>query len=329
MGNAGGGSGALEVTGNVQPSSITLTDDLICGGLQNSEHLRLTGRGPYSLSGNTTINVSSEDFAIDVTSAAFGPALIGLNTGPTAGQTHLIVNSSGTAFNIIHESGSAVAGYRFYCPNSTDFYVKANTAVLVWYDTTASRNRVIGAIPNLTGLIVNADINTSAAIAYSKLNLATSIVNADVSASAAIAWSKISKSGSVLADLGDYATGTFTPAINFGGATTGITYTNQAGWYTRIGRLVTIQINVVLTSKGSATGTATITGLPLTSASTSPASHSSLALPYAANMSVAPGAYVAGNSTTINVIQSGTATALDDTHFTNTSGLLIAGSYIV
>lgn len=43
-----------------------------------------------------------------------------------------------------------------------------------------------------TGVIVNADISGSAAIAYSKLNLATSIVNADISGSAAIAFSKLS-----------------------------------------------------------------------------------------------------------------------------------------
>ncbi len=41
------------------------------------------------------------------------------------------------------------------------------------------------------GSIVNADINSSAAIAYSKLSLSNSIVNADVSTSAAIAYSKL------------------------------------------------------------------------------------------------------------------------------------------
>lgn len=53
------------------------------------------------------------------------------------------------------------------------------------------------------GSIVNADVNASAAIAYSKLNLATSIVNADISASAAIAYSKLSLTNSILnADIG-------------------------------------------------------------------------------------------------------------------------------
>jgi hypothetical protein len=57
--------------------------------------------------------------------------------------------------------------------------------------------------PSLTadivaGSLVNADISASAAIAYSKLNLASSIVNADVSASAAIAYSKLNLSGSIV-----------------------------------------------------------------------------------------------------------------------------------
>jgi hypothetical protein len=42
------------------------------------------------------------------------------------------------------------------------------------------------------GTIANADINSSAAITYSKLSLGTSIVNADISASAAIASTKLS-----------------------------------------------------------------------------------------------------------------------------------------
>jgi len=50
-----------------------------------------------------------------------------------------------------------------------------------------------------TGAIVNADINSSAQIAYSKTNLTNSIVNADVNASAAIEWTKIAPSSTVSA----------------------------------------------------------------------------------------------------------------------------------
>lgn len=51
----------------------------------------------------------------------------------------------------------------------------------------------------VAGSLVNADINASAAIAYSKLNLAGSIVNADINASAAIAYSKLNLANSVTA----------------------------------------------------------------------------------------------------------------------------------
>jgi hypothetical protein len=78
--------------------------------------------------------------------------------------------------------------------------------------------------------IVNANINSSAAIAYSKLNLATSIANSDISSSAAIAYSKLNLATSITTS--DLATGittthglgsASTPSITFTGDTnTGI-----------------------------------------------------------------------------------------------------------
>jgi hypothetical protein len=54
--------------------------------------------------------------------------------------------------------------------------------------------------------IANADISSSAAIAYSKLNLATSIANADISSSAAIAYSKLNLATSIVnADISSSA----------------------------------------------------------------------------------------------------------------------------
>ena len=64
--------------------------------------------------------------------------------------------------------------------------------------------------------------------------------------------------------LDDYEEGTFTPALNFGGGTTGIAYTQQYGSYTKIGNVVHIKMRIKLSSKGSSTGDATITGFPFT-----------------------------------------------------------------
>jgi len=63
--------------------------------------------------------------------------------------------------------------------------------------------------------------------------------------------------------LDDYEEGTWTPTVNFGGGTTGITYDgNTGGAYTKIGRMVHIHGRIELTSKGSSSGNARIAGLP-------------------------------------------------------------------
>lgn len=51
---------------------------------------------------------------------------------------------------------------------------------------------------NLTGSILNADINTAAAIVYSKLNLVGEILNTDINTGAAIVYSKLSLTDSIL-----------------------------------------------------------------------------------------------------------------------------------
>lgn len=62
--------------------------------------------------------------------------------------------------------------------------------------------------------------------------------------------------------LTDYEIGTWTPVLNFGGATTGIAYTTQAGTYLKVGTFVLLQCEIVLSSKGTATGSASVSGLP-------------------------------------------------------------------
>jgi hypothetical protein len=64
--------------------------------------------------------------------------------------------------------------------------------------------------------------------------------------------------------LANYVEGTFTPGISFGNGTTGIAYSVQSGKYTRIGNVVYFALTITTTSKGSSTGTARITGLPIT-----------------------------------------------------------------
>jgi hypothetical protein len=64
--------------------------------------------------------------------------------------------------------------------------------------------------------------------------------------------------------LDDYEEGTWTMGVSFGGASVGVTYDRNTGTYTKIGRQVTVNGYIILTSKGSSTGSARITGLPFT-----------------------------------------------------------------
>jgi hypothetical protein len=64
--------------------------------------------------------------------------------------------------------------------------------------------------------------------------------------------------------LDDYEEGTWTPIIGGEGGQSGQSYSGQTGYYTKIGRIVTVTFRVVLTNKGTITGNAAIKGLPFT-----------------------------------------------------------------
>ena len=64
--------------------------------------------------------------------------------------------------------------------------------------------------------------------------------------------------------LADYERGNWTPGIELGGGTTGVTYTFQNGRYTRIGTYVYASFVLDVNAKGSDTGSLYITGLPFT-----------------------------------------------------------------
>jgi len=132
-------------------------------------------------------------------------------------------------------------------------------------------------------------------------------------------------------DITNYATGTWTPVLNFGGGTTGITYTTQFGQYQRMGNLVFIQMRITLSSKGSSTGSAGITGLPFTSGSKGgfivfgdlssfTYSASQLLIALQINASATTGSYIqcASGASTI---------AASDTNFANNTSTHFEGYY--
>lgn len=131
--------------------------------------------------------------------------------------------------------------------------------------------------------------------------------------------------------LDDYEEGTFTPAINFGGARIGVTGT-EAGTYVKIGQMVYVNIRLTLTSKGSSAGAATITGLPFTSHGSV---NGGLAVNYVSSLgasvaSVLP--YIAAGVSTVTLTYIPAAGAasvsnMTDATFANVTDIILSGCY--
>jgi hypothetical protein len=132
--------------------------------------------------------------------------------------------------------------------------------------------------------------------------------------------------------LDDYEEGTFTPAVNFGGGTTGITYGSRSGSYTKIGNLVVGTINFVMTSKGSSTGNAAIGTLPFAPVADSPVVvYLAGGAVFASLVVGGMDGVIGGGGTSITLRQPNTtgSTGVTDANFTNTSSMSVSFSYTV
>ena len=132
--------------------------------------------------------------------------------------------------------------------------------------------------------------------------------------------------------LDDYEEGTWTMGIAFGGASVGVAYSNTTGTYTKIGRQVTVNGYLVLTSKGSSTGSAKLTGLPFTVGSgLSKFSPPSFRIDTIVNIGVVQG-YCTPDTTAIDLEQVstvGNAAALSSTDFSDNSTIMVSATYFV
>jgi len=124
----------------------------------------------------------------------------------------------------------------------------------------------------------------------------------------------------------------FTPTLTFGGGSNGITYSNRVGKYVRHGNMVFFTVYIALTSKGTSTGVASITGLPIASQPTAGniqtlAVHADQFVSGITNLQ----SRVLPNTTVlqINKFAAGASTATADTDFGNFSAISISGSYMV
>jgi hypothetical protein len=134
----------------------------------------------------------------------------------------------------------------------------------------------------------------------------------------------------------------FTPQLQFGGLNVGVVQSTARGCYERINNVVTFSVQIVLTSKGSSVGNASIANLPFTPGAT-PARlplqtysinyYSAITIAAASTTSASTlcGA-IGGTQSFMTLFNGGDAGALvniQDTNFSNNAQICITGVYFV
>lgn len=124
----------------------------------------------------------------------------------------------------------------------------------------------------------------------------------------------------------------FTPSLSFNGSSAGITYSNRVGRYVQHGNVVYFEIYVSLTNKGTATGTATIDGLPIATSTTTnliPAFAVHADQLTADVTQVAARSLAGSTSIQLNKFSSGTAAELASSDFGNFTAISVSGHYFM
>lgn len=119
----------------------------------------------------------------------------------------------------------------------------------------------------------------------------------------------------------------WTPNLQFGGANVGITYGTQSGTYAVSQKVAVVTFRITLTNKGSSTGAATISNLPVAVAAGAVAvGHSGY---YSDLGTITPPFTGYASGTTLFFYYGGAVTAQTPTeaNFTNTSDLMFTISY--
>lgn len=133
---------------------------------------------------------------------------------------------------------------------------------------------------------------------------------------------------------GGGSSGTWTPELQIGTSTAGISYVWQNGAYYKVGRIVFIKGGFALSSVGTRFGTASIIGLPFTVADdlANTGLEGMCEIPLATNMSGLAGSLSASiiddNRIGLYAWSGSGTSSIDDTSFTDSTTMRIQGVYL-
>jgi hypothetical protein len=270
---------------------------------------RENGTTLLSMDGSGNLAVDTNVLYVDATNNR-----VGINTTtPGAGISLDVLDGEIRAGRI---DASNEGGQVSYCRSSD------NTTA--WYqDVFGNTANPIFRTVDVTNSAVRTNIDSSGNFTINSGNLVigTSGKGIDFSATA-------NSSGTMTSEiLTDYEEGTWVPTITFGGGNTGMTYASRVGRYIRVGSIVHVTAQISLGSKGTSTGSAALTGLPFTVASSaySASAYADLAgLTFTSYFSwrIEP-------SGTQGTFIHNAGAALTDTAFANNFQVILSASYIV
>ena len=260
----GGGSSLVNAATDI--AFYTAANTTTTGG---TERLRISSGGDLFVAGtggmNTTQLNNGNTVNINGTSSNDGFSVIRYSTGYGAYGLNIGRSKSDTlGTNTAVTNGNDLGHITFYGADGTDFNEAAQITAQV--DGTPSDGTDM---PGRLVFKTSSDASATPAerlritsggnvqIANGNLVFSTSGTGIDFSANA-------NATGMTSELLDDYEEGTWLPALDFNGGTTGITYGVRNGAYIKIGRLVMVRGGFVLTNKGTSSGTAYIGGFPFT-----------------------------------------------------------------
>ena len=229
------------------------------------------------------------------------------------------VTAAGTR-NVFVPGGS----YKITGTVTGSFYSDATVTIVTGTVNTINR---IGSVLSTTGALTvtgtaatGALTVTGTASVSDNIIIATSGKGIDFSATT-------SGTGTMTSELlNDYEEGTWTPTVQFGGASVGMTYDDQIASYVKIGSQVTVQVFIELTNKGTSTGDARIAGLPFTTNGNYAAALDIGNISFADRISM----LTPNGATTISFAETtnaGSRTTLTNADFTNTSFVYVTLTY--
>jgi hypothetical protein len=122
---------------------------------------------------------------------------------------------------------------------------------------------VLNAIPAVSGAVNSAYLSANLSLVTPSVTTTLGVGGATAAASGAGITFPASQSASTDANtLDDYEEGTWTPTLGASSSNPTATYSANVGRYTKIGRLVNIQLYIETTARSGGSGDVRINGLP-------------------------------------------------------------------